>query len=468
MRWPWPRSKPGRARPRDPATVDQGVSIGHGVAGGCDARRGVRVTCSDRHRVSRGRGVACRRAVSGRDRIDGRNAARFGGARDIVGSREAVGLRGIVGRYIVAVHRAGRDFARAIRRFDRAHGCAVRRAARRRRSGEFARLLRRRHRERSGGVRKGLRTREPVNRRATGASTVFDAASISKQFTAASILLLAEDHRLSLDDDAQIHVPELRQIKVHLPLRLLLYHTDGLPPVFDVFSNAGFSPYQSTADDLPAALAQITSLSFSPGTQYFYTDTGYDVLRLIVERVSGLSFDAFTKQRIFDPLGMTATFFSRTPMQAFPNKATAYGQGSSSSMPWLPEDVNLAFDLGGAGLQTTVADLLRWATNFDTGRVGGPTFLQAQLVVSPIDVNDYTFPTKYMAGLFLWQQHGHRLIFHSGAASDSAFRSQLTIDPVHHVAVAVGCNTNAVRAYIIGFQAMGAWLGDPGAIPPLP
>ena len=143
--------------------------------------------------------------------------------------------------------------------------------------------------------------------------TIFESGSVSKQFTAMAIMLLAQDGRLSLDDQVRKHIPELPDYGVPLTIRHMLTHTSGLRDWGSVASIAG-AP-RTTREYTHAHVLDIVSrqksLNFTPGTEWSYSNTGFNLAAIIVDRVSGMSFAEFSKRRIFEPLGMTQHLLAR-------------------------------------------------------------------------------------------------------------------------------------------------------------
>src|SRR5207248_1472676 len=158
-------------------------------------------------------------------------------------------------------------------------------------------------------------------------ASVFGAASISKQFTAMSILLLAERGRLSLDDEVSRFVPEWTDHDHHITVRHLLTHTSGLRDGFALLGWAMPSDGSvSTNDEIVSMLARQRGLNFTPGSQYQYNNGAYNLLGSIVKRVSGQSLRAFADANIFKPLGMTSTHYRDDPAMILPNRASGYSQ----------------------------------------------------------------------------------------------------------------------------------------------
>ena len=208
-------------------------------------------------------------------------------------------------------------------------------------------------------------------------SSVFHVASVSKQFTAAAILLLAQDGKLALDDDIRKHVPELPDFGTTITIRQLANHTSGIRDQWDLLGLAGwrYSRDLITDDDVLELLARQKDLNFTPGARHMYSNSGYTLLAVIVSRVSGKSFREFTTERIFAPLGMTNTHFRDTFTEIVKNQAygyAPYGQTFRLS--------TTNFDTAGAtSLLTTVEDMAKWYANFDTGKVGGGKLLAGLL-----------------------------------------------------------------------------------------
>jgi len=142
-------------------------------------------------------------------------------------------------------------------------------------------------------------------------ATVFHVASMSKQFTAASILLLAQQGKLSLDDDIHKYIPELPDFHETITLRHLMHHTSGMRDQWALLELAGWRYSQDliTDDDVMSVLVHQKELNFKPGEQFLYSNTGFTLLAITVSRVSGMSFREFTTKNIFAPLGMTHTHF---------------------------------------------------------------------------------------------------------------------------------------------------------------
>ena len=189
-------------------------------------------------------------------------------------------------------------------------------------------------------------------------ATVFHVASMSKQFTAASILLLAQEGKLSLDDSVRKYIPELPDFGTPITIRELLHHTSGLRDQWELLNLSGwrYSHDLITDADVLYVVSHQRDLNFPPNTQFMYSNTGYTLLAQIVARVSGQSFRSFTTERIFVPLGMKNTHFRDDFDEIVKNMA--YGYVSSGDTFRL--SVTNFDTVGATSLLTTVEDLALW------------------------------------------------------------------------------------------------------------
>jgi CubicO group peptidase (beta-lactamase class C family) len=266
-------------------------------------------------------------------------------------------------------------------------------------------------------------------------ATVFHVASMSKQFTAASILLLAQQGKLSLDDDVHKYIPELPDFGVRITLRHLMHHTSGLRDQWALLELAGWRYSQDliTDDDIMSVLVHQKALNFKPGEKYMYSNTGFTLLAVIVKRVSGMSFREFTTKNIFEPLGMTNTHFRDDHEEVVKHDALGYEQAGKDK----PFRMNLTnFDTAGAtSLHTTVEDLQLWDENFYHPRVGGPALIQQMLERGKLNSGAQQ---DYASGLVIGTYKGLPTVGHGGA--DAGYRSNMMRFPEQHFSVAVLCN----------------------------
>jgi CubicO group peptidase (beta-lactamase class C family) len=271
-------------------------------------------------------------------------------------------------------------------------------------------------------------------------SSVFHIASISKQFTAMSVLLLAQKGKLSLDEDIRKHLAEVPDFGRVITIRHLVHHTSGLRNRQDLLAMAGWRLEGDliSKEHMLDLISHQKELNFNPGDEYLYCNMGYDLLAEIVARVSRQSFAAFAEANIFKPLGMTNTHFHDDLRRIVRNRAFAYGPVGSNSFENLFENDSV---VGGAGIYSTVEDLAKWVNNFDHGQVGGPEVLKQmheQGVLNSGHTNRYAF------GLFIDEYKGMKLVEHGGGSG--GYESHILRLPDQKVAVIVLGNLITIDA----------------------
>ena len=269
-------------------------------------------------------------------------------------------------------------------------------------------------------------------------ATVFDIGSVSKQFTALAVVLLAQDGKLSLDDEIQKYLPEIPRYGRPVTLRHLLHHTSGIRDYIDLLSWSGVQEESVTGDrEALEILTRQKDPNFVAGAEFLYSNSGFFLLSVMVRRASGQSLREFAAQRIFGPLGMTHTFYLDRHDEIVPGKAASYA-------PARPAGFRLALanweQTGDGAVQTTVEDLLRWDGNFGSGAVGGAAAIRE--LESTGVLNDGK-AIEYALGLNVDTYRGLRRVSHGG--SWAGFRAQLTRFPEQRVAISTLCNVaNAV------------------------
>ena len=267
-------------------------------------------------------------------------------------------------------------------------------------------------------------------------STVFHVASVSKQFTALAVALLVADGEVSWDDDVRRHVPELPDFGTPITLRHLAHHTSGVRDQWAMLQMAGWRwggdvIRQSDVLDL---LSRQTALNFTPGSDYLYSNSGYTLLAVVVERVSGQTLRAFTSARLFGPLGMTRTVFRDDHTMLVRDRAYAYTRAGLGGYRLSIPDFAI---VGASSLFTTVEDLARWNGNFTSGEIGGVDVLRQIQARGALDDGARL---SYAFGLVHGTHHGRPTVGHGG--TDAAYRSEFLRFPDEDLAVAVLCNTD--------------------------
>ena len=282
--------------------------------------------------------------------------------------------------------------------------------------------------------------------------SVFPAASISKQFTAMSILLLVQRGQIGLDDEVRKYVPELPAYGAPITIRHLLNHTSGLR---DGFNLDGWSAARQDGSDPNDAILRVVvrqhGVNFAPGSQFQYNNGAYNLLGSIVKRVSGQSLRTFADETIFKPLGMTRTHFHDDPAMVVPGRVSNYWRDSSgwhvgSEVPGV---------IGNAGLYTTAPDLLRWSHNFDNVRVGDAALIAAMQSPATLTTGE---KSAYGFGVSIGEYRGLRTITHGGG--DRGISTYLLRFPDAKLAVAVLCNSDSIPAQTLAERVSELYLSD--------
>lgn len=264
-------------------------------------------------------------------------------------------------------------------------------------------------------------------------TSVFKVGSIAKQFTAMSIGLLAQQGKLSLDDNVRRHVPEVPDFGSPITLRHLIHHTSGLRDFLEMLEMAGWrNDDVITEKDILDMVSRQRTLNHKPGNQYLYTNTGYVLLAMVVKRVTGQPLSEFAEASIFKPLGMTNTLFNDDHRTIIKGLVDAYlPKEGGGFLKWMAADDHMGSD----NLFTTVEDLARWDQNFYDKRVGGNAVIK-QMLTPGVLKDDPTFDYAY--GLNINQYRGLRMTQHAG--SRLGYRAQLMRFPDQRFSVACLCN----------------------------
>lgn len=283
--------------------------------------------------------------------------------------------------------------------------------------------------------------------------SIFHVASVSKQFTAFAVGLLAEDGKLSLDDDVHRYIPELPDYGKRITLRHLIYHTSGIRDQWELLGLAGWRYPDDlfTQQDVLDIVTRQQRLNFDPGDQYLYSNSGYSLLAMIVERVSGQSLRQFAEERMFRPLGMSRTEVHDDHARIVVDRTSAYERGEGGAWKISIPD----FDTHGAtSLFTTAADLIKWMHNYDVGTIGKAGLIRDAQTSARLN---HGKDIGYGFGLSIERYRGVRAIGHGGA--DAGYRADVVRFPEQGLEVAALCNfaeatpnryTRAVADIVLG------------------
>lgn len=263
-------------------------------------------------------------------------------------------------------------------------------------------------------------------------STIFHVASVSKQFTAFAIGMLADQGKLSLDDDIRKYLPELHDFGTKITIDHLVHHTSGLRDQWSLLTMAGWRMDDViTMNQIMRLVSRQRELNFKPGDEMVYCNTGFTLMAEIVSRVTKVPFRDWCKQNIFEPLGMKNTQFYDDHERIVENRAYSYHLGSSG----YKKSVLSYANAGATSLFTTADDLNIWARNFETVKVGNAnvmSIMNRKFVLNNGDTSHYAF------GHQIEKYRGLNIYGHSGG--DAGFRSYLMRFPDQHLSIAVVSN----------------------------
>jgi CubicO group peptidase (beta-lactamase class C family) len=295
--------------------------------------------------------------------------------------------------------------------------------------------------------------------RSITASTVFLIASLSKQFTIFCILLLMQGGHLSLDDEIHKHVREVPGFGKKITLRHLVHHTSGLREYLPLATYAGWrSGDIITERDVLHLVSKQKELNFEPGSQFMYCNTGYELLGIVVERVSGQSLRDFAQERLFEPLGMRHTQFRDDYRMLVDNCAAPYSPKRGGGFEYGLVHHGLA---GCSNVNATIEDLVLWDRNFYDAKVGGKKLIDEMHRTCTLSTGQ---PIDYAGGLRISKHRGLKTVEHSGA--HGGFRSVLLRFPNEKFSVILLANSSDVNTSVLARKVADIYLHE--KLEPLP
>lgn len=265
-----------------------------------------------------------------------------------------------------------------------------------------------------------------------GVDTRFDLGSMSKQFLALAILILADEGKLALDEDVHRYLPEVPPYPEPVTVHHLLHHTSGLKDYDQLLQLAGWvDGNRKSFEDIWWIIQRQKRLAYRPGTQHSYSDTNYFLLGLIAQRVTKMPLAELLQRLIFRPLGMSHTTLRTNPWTLVPHKAWPYLVQNGKPELY----INGEEPLGDGGIFSTVSDLALWERNFETAKVGAARVLEQMVRVEALPdgtANDYA------AGLYIRRYRGRRMIEHAGASY--GYVAEKLSFPEQRLSIIVLCN----------------------------
>lgn len=269
--------------------------------------------------------------------------------------------------------------------------------------------------------------------------SVFYMASVSKQFTAASVVLAAEKGYLSLDDEVRKYIPELPDYGHAVTLRQMIHQTSGFRDFYTLLSLSGHDTAEfNSSEEVFKLVVRQRMLNNVPGDEWIYSNTNYFLLGIVVKRATRKSLAEFAAANIFKPLGMSHTLFYDDHMLVVPGRVAAY---NSDPHDRFRVDWSTTFELVGAGgLMSTIDDLLLWDRNYYSNGLGKGTLVQE--LQTPGLLNNGK-KISYAMGLDLGNYRGLPIVEHAGA--NFGYRTELLRFPEQKFTVICLCNiANAV------------------------
>jgi CubicO group peptidase (beta-lactamase class C family) len=283
-------------------------------------------------------------------------------------------------------------------------------------------------------------------------STVFHIASVSKQFTCFSILLLEKQGKLSIDDDIRKYIPEVPDFGKVITLNHLMHHTSGLRDQWELLAMAGWRLDDIiTKDHILRMVSRQKELNFNPGDYFLYCNTGFTLLGEVVARVSGLTFPEFTRTHIFGPLKMTNTLFYDDCEKVVKNRAYSFYADSTG----YKKSILSYSNAGATSLFTTAEDLCRWSANFENPVVGDREIINRMNLRGILNKGD---TITYAMGQVIGKYKGLKMISHGGA--DAGYRSYLVRFPDQKFSVNVLSNLASFDPGGMAFKITDIYLRD--------
>jgi CubicO group peptidase (beta-lactamase class C family) len=278
--------------------------------------------------------------------------------------------------------------------------------------------------------------------------------SVTKQFTAVAILMLAEQGKLSLKDDIRKHLPDFPDKGKPITIEHLLQHTSGIP------NYTALKAFRSLPDE-GVTLVQVVDifknepLDFTPGERYSYSNSGYFLLGIIIEKLSGMKYQDFVAKNIFEPLGMQDTAQEGYERSA-KRRIKGYRLSGDKIVPVQDIDVTLAYAAG--ALVSTVDDMARWDAAVSSGKLLKPDSWRKAFTSCSLPQNA---PCHYGYGWNIGTLGGHKMIHHGGSIPGFTAQALRLPDDKVFVAVLTNRNGGAVNTPVIAYKAAGIAIGQP-------
>ncbi len=279
----------------------------------------------------------------------------------------------------------------------------------------------------------------------------FMIASISKQFAAAALMMMAQEGVLDLDTDLRFYIPELPEFEKPITARQIIHHTSGLRDIFNLLSLADVGlDNTTTSEDALAMLSRQQRLNFDPGSEHLYSNSGYFLMSVLVKKVTGMSLRDYTRKHFFEPIGMTATHWHDDTEMIVPDRVISYRPTSRGPGQFYRGNMNR---IGARGLITTIEDFAKWDANFIENRSHLEDF--TRIMTRPGSTNNRN-SISYASGLRLGRYKSLSTVGHGG--SYMGFRTHYMRFPQYELGIIVFCNKSNINPAVYAHQVADLYL----------
>ena len=285
--------------------------------------------------------------------------------------------------------------------------------------------------------------------------SIMDTGSVSKQFTAMAIALLAEQGKLSLDDDIRKYLPEIAKYESTITIRHLIHHTSGIRDYLTLMAIAGMRDDDYYVDgEVMGLLSRQKELNFKPGSEFLYSNSGYFLLSQIVKRASGKTLREYADENMFKPLGMTRTKFYDDHNEIVKNRAASYVPRKGGGFQIAATTLDM---VGDGNVFTCVEDLFLWDQNFYHNKLGkgGQALIDQVLTTGTLNNGE---KIAYAFGLVIGEYRGLRIVEHGGAFI--GYRAMTLRFPDQRFSVYIQCNLGTMNPGNLARRVADIYLAD--------
>jgi CubicO group peptidase (beta-lactamase class C family) len=308
---------------------------------------------------------------------------------------------------------------------------------------------------------KGYGFADVENQVAVTPTTVFRIGSVTKQFTSSAVMRLVEQGKIGLDDDMSKYIPNFPTKGRRILVRHLLNHTSGIPSYTDIGPRFGRVSRLDLPTDSVIAIVANDSLQFEPGAQFYYNNTGYFMLGMVIEKVTGKKYGDYLEETMFKPAGLSQTYYCDT-RRIIPRRSQGYDRRPAGLVN--TDYLSMLLPFAAGSLCSTVGDLVSWTTQLNSARIVSASSYRE--MTTPVTFKSGR-PMTYGYGLASDTVGGRRVIAHGGGIN--GFISQLTYVPQDSLVIAVLANTSPAPSSAMADAIMRVVLGiAPPAAPTAP